>query len=69
MRGLKHDSHEHRLAAVCVAPCMGAWIETFSGAADFLRVVVAPCMGAWIETFISLFTNALYGRTLYGCVD
>ncbi len=33
-----------------VAPHAGAWIETQSFSAGFVRVAVAPHAGAWIET-------------------
>ncbi len=37
-------------AAGRLAPCAGAWIETWSGAPARSANSVAPCAGAWIET-------------------
>ncbi len=34
----------------CVAPRVGAWIETYEWASDGLTRKVAPRVGAWIET-------------------
>ena len=53
-----------------VAPCMGAWIETFNVCNKGLENNVAPCMGAWIETVVvTVCIIKTICRTLYGCVD
>ena len=53
-----------------VAPCMGAWIETFWARSVYSKTHVAPCMGAWIETCrLSILKRRMPSRTLYGCVD
>ena len=50
VRGLKRIATEDELKPHCVAPRVGAWIET-SHARDRLDVLtVAPRVGAWIET-------------------
>ena len=36
-----------------VAPCVGAWIETYAHCFRTLFGYVAPCVGAWIETAFS----------------
>ena len=36
-----------------VAPYVGAWIETPSGASKLAPNRVAPYVGAWIETFLN----------------
>ena len=36
-----------------VAPCVGAWIETFLCWLHQNQQRVAPCVGAWIETFLA----------------
>ena len=53
-----------------VAPCVGAWIETFSALLRFCFLVVAPCVGAWIETpkEATDIINAM-SRSLRGSVD
>jgi len=49
-RGLKQGYMLLIQVGLCVAPCVGAWIE--SSKHRFRPVVdnVAPCVGAWIET-------------------
>ena len=44
-----------------VAPCVGAWIETFSNGKDSGVMLVAPCVGAWIET--NIIDKARFLRT------
>ncbi len=34
-----------------VAPCVGAWIETYVSFSGKFARTVAPCVGAWIETY------------------
>ena len=51
VRGLKPDLHLQPLLYYCVAPRVGAWIETGVVEAIHVRVQsVAPRVGAWIET-------------------
>ena len=38
------------LTAICVAPYVGAWIETKVAASATPSAAVAPYVGAWIET-------------------
>ena len=37
-----------------VAPCVGAWIETFPVLPYLSLCQVAPCVGAWIETLLKV---------------
>jgi len=56
--------------ATCVAPCVGAWIETFSASCHDQSFIVAPCVGAWIETANVLAIAAVVSsRALRGRVD
>jgi len=41
-----------------VAPCAGAWIETFTGWSGNSGGTVAPCAGAWIETSCPLYSTS-----------
>jgi len=50
-RGLKRVGDNLANISPCVAPCVGAWIETHDHAASDSCEQVAPCVGAWIETF------------------
>ena len=49
MRGLKHISALKQYV-LCVAPYVGAWIETALAGVDDATKIVAPYVGAWIET-------------------
>ena len=69
-RGLKRSGKAKTSNAYWVAPCAGAWIETFTSLDIPLRYGVAPCAGAWIET--CLFKGwdlCVDGRPLRGGVD
>ena len=58
------------LCLLRVTPCMGVWIETYSGEVDEYMDLVTPCMGVWIETMSSRINiSTRLGHTLYGCVD
>ena len=35
---------------MCVAPYVGAWIETYCPIGTRYKILVAPYVGAWIET-------------------
>ena len=41
---------------LCVAPFVGAWIETSSTSSGSVVCTVAPFVGAWIETIVCLVT-------------
>ena len=70
MRGLKLEYTLYIASTRCVAPYVGAWIETVLGRALKRYFGVAPYVGAWIETKASVSTMASgYSRTLRGCVD
>ena len=49
VRGLKHV-YVYVMIYRCVAPYMGAWIETAIAFILLATASVAPYMGAWIET-------------------
>ena len=51
-RGLKHWRTSSRTKSNCVAPLVGAWIETER--VDIIQkfLKVAPLVGAWIETSV-----------------
>ena len=55
---------------LCVAPYVGAWIETILVGSHKVYTPVAPYVGAWIETdvIVTLISPPLC-RTLRGCVD
>ena len=42
---------------LCVAPLVGAWIETLAFTLFDLEYSVAPLVGAWIETLIVLYNK------------
>ena len=70
VRGLKPHCIFYLQMHLCVAPRVGAWIETTL--TDFLErnATVAPRVGAWIETFNYTNKNkARLCRTPCGCVD
>ena len=50
VRGLKHSTNLVIEVPPCVAPYVGAWIETSSSLAKGESAPVAPYVGAWIET-------------------
>ena len=50
VRGLKPTLLRSTVRQRCVAPHVGAWIETFKILRDFKNYIVAPHVGAWIET-------------------
>ena len=50
VRGLKPIIDNLENNSPNVAPCVGAWIETYYGLRNSSIYVVAPCVGAWIET-------------------
>ena len=54
---------------MCVAPYVGAWIETFIPQVLPCIANVAPYVGAWIETPLGAYAGKGIGRTLRGCVD
>ena len=70
VRGLKLSCLLLIILLFCVAPYVGAWIETPYSTPPFRLEVVAPYVGAWIETNKTLnsYGNVLR-RTLCGCVD
>ena len=53
----------------CVAPYVGAWIETYAGSNAAEAKRVAPYVGAWIETENGNLPETVPSRTLRGCVD
>ena len=53
-----------------VAPPVGAWIETNTGAQIKAAFLVAPPVGAWIETILEVQPSDLKGgRAPRGRVD
>ena len=50
VRGLKPRLASAFIQAFCVAPRVGAWIETMRCGKTVFRRTVAPRVGAWIET-------------------
>ena len=50
VRGLKHRKLRSAVWRLCVAPHVGAWIETIGRGGLSLYEQVAPHVGAWIET-------------------
>ena len=52
VRGLKHHDVGKGVDVGCVAPCVGAWIETWKVRLMEEIKAVAPCVGAWIETHV-----------------
>ena len=50
VRGLKQGCRRESLQPRCVAPYVGAWIETTCTVAVRWQAPVAPYVGAWIET-------------------
>ena len=50
VRGLKHLMLFNRVLPYCVAPYVGAWIETLIIKVIIEHKQVAPYVGAWIET-------------------
>ena len=50
VRGLKQGSTDRLASYPCVAPYVGAWIETPLSCIPLTLVLVAPYVGAWIET-------------------
>ena len=50
MRGLKHKYAQLAAIPACVAPHVGAWIETLFHHPLCHEPGVAPHVGAWIET-------------------
>ena len=50
VRGLKQEHLELELHSYCVAPRVGAWIETSYDELTVEQAEVAPRVGAWIET-------------------
>ena len=52
VRGLKLGLQLGKLQKSCVAPHVGAWIETEDGAPHVQNRRVAPHVGAWIETAV-----------------
>ena len=54
----------------CVAPLVGAWIETKRVQSYWFYLDVAPLVGAWIETEMrDIQYQGLERRTPRGCVD
>ena len=47
---MKPSSGAKRSSTACVAPRVGAWIETENCLSNSARYDVAPRVGAWIET-------------------
>ena len=58
MRGLKLSMKTKSNNCLCVAPYVGAWIETIMQGQAALQNAVAPYVGAWIET-PNWFTRAM----------
>ena len=50
VRGLKQDCRDASRTTSCVAPYVGAWIETGASVMYLIFPYVAPYVGAWIET-------------------
>ena len=50
VRGLKHVMRLTFHTVICVAPYVGAWIETRYLQTQSEQMRVAPYVGAWIET-------------------
>ena len=50
VRGLKPWDEIRALWPFCVAPYVGAWIETLFDGMSCGQIAVAPYVGAWIET-------------------
>ena len=50
VRGLKHHTRHNKCNEKCVAPRVGAWIETKHTSYWRKKAFVAPRVGAWIET-------------------
>jgi len=50
VRGLKLFVTFNPFTYYCVAPRVGAWIETLNSMEYYDQEVVAPRVGAWIET-------------------
>ena len=69
VRGLKPVCHQQKQQVRCVAPYVGAWIETPATVCIFEPINVAPYVGAWIETNSLRHVVQLFCRTLCGCVD
>ena len=69
VRGLKHNLVFCFVKIRCVAPYVGAWIETVTPSTGATCSAVAPYVGAWIETFRSCLSVNGNSRTLRGCVD
>ena len=57
VRGLKLIGKINTKNEYCVAPLVGAWIETKLAQQQFEMQKVAPLVGAWIETFTSYIQN------------
>ena len=55
VRGLKQYKNGKWSKANCVAPYVGAWIETASTPCRSRPHQVAPYVGAWIETSSSVY--------------
>ena len=51
VRGLKHTTTGYEPKPHCVAPRVGAWIETLPDLNSWHHALVAPRVGAWIETY------------------
>ena len=70
VRGLKRPVFAIVCAFGCVAPRVGAWIETDIPKGTLIYDGVAPRVGAWIETFCSFLSlYFVLSRTPCGCVD
>ena len=57
VRGLKPPISKGEPEITCVAPRVGAWIETHAAAGLSRAQTVAPRVGAWIETSVPLWTD------------
>ncbi|MDB5846794.1 MAG: type CRISPR-associated protein Cas5 [Rhodoferax sp.] len=53
-RGLKQSNFSRSVALSCVAPHVGAWVETTSSTTESHVAAVAPHVGAWVETSATL---------------
>ena len=70
VRGLKLRQQQNKCLRKCVAPRVGAWIETNPNKGATYTKHVAPRVGAWIETYDDKFRWLDHlGRTPCGCVD
>ncbi len=63
---MKSDAVLFDAQFICVAPCVGAWIEIGRVPIGNESLLVAPCVGAWIE--IPVMRYQLSGFLVAPCV-